>query len=376
MTIKPPGTATLIGVGDVMIARYQADLLDPAAPVLQAADFTFGNCEWPYSEEAGDTHPVEAHLNDDVEGDDLFTPGDPEAIRLKARKGFNVLSFANNHCLHAGYRAFLRSMDVMREVGIAPVGAGRNLAEALQPVYLQSNGVTIAFVGCTSALLPGTQAGRRTPGVAPLRRHSYFRQPNWSDWGLAPQVGTLVDRDDLAAVCASIRTAREKADIVVLSVHWGLLEERVAIADYQREAAHAFIDHGADLILGHGTLVTKGIEVYQGKVIFYSLGKFLMKGPRPAGNRPIGVKAEASKEGSRDIAQEKRKGLAARVDIENGRISRVAFTPTFADEASRPSFLQASDPMFTEIADDLRVITAAAGLPATFTPSDDRIVIS
>src|SRR3546814_12627002 len=106
VTYKPPKSATLIGVGDVMIAKYDETLLDPAAPVLQAADFTFGNCEWPYAEEMGDTHPVEAHLNDDVEGEDLFIPGDPEAVRLKGRKGFNVLSFANNPCIHAGYRHF------------------------------------------------------------------------------------------------------------------------------------------------------------------------------------------------------------------------------------------------------------------------------
>src|SRR3546814_2983381 len=78
----------------------------------------------------GDTHPVEAHLNDDVEGEDLFIPGDPEAVRLKGRKGFNVLSFANNHCMHAGYRAFLRTMEVMRESGISPVGGGKNIVEA------------------------------------------------------------------------------------------------------------------------------------------------------------------------------------------------------------------------------------------------------
>lgn len=366
--MKTAGNATLIGVGDVMIARYDPTLLDPAAPVLQAADFCFGNCEWPYSEQAGDTHPVEAHLNDDVEGDDLFTPGDPEAIRLKALKGFNVMSFANNHCLHAGYRAFLRTMEVMRDSGIAPVGAGSDIAQALAPVVLDAQGVKVAFVACTSALLPGTHAGRRTPGVAPLRRHSYFRNPNWNDWGLAPQVGTLVDRQDLDALCNSIRLARTLADIVVLSVHWGLLEERAAIADYQREAAHAFIDQGADLILGHGTLVTKGIEVYRGKAIFYSLGKFLMKGPRPSGDKPIGVKAA--------IGDDKRKGLAARIDIEAGRIARVAYSPVYADEATRPSFLAAGDPIFDEVADEIEAMSRAAGLSATFTREADRVVVT
>lgn len=368
MTQAVTGSATLVGVGDVMIARYDATLLDPAAPVLQAADFTFGNCEWPYSEEPGDTHPVEAHLNDDVEGEDLFIPGDPEAIRLKGRKGFDVLSFANNHCLHAGYRAFLRSMAVMRESGIAPVGAGTNLAEALAPVVLERNGVRVAFIGCTSALLPGTHAGRRTPGVAPLRRHSYFRQPNWNDWGLAPQVGTLVDRDDLAALCASIADAREQADIVVMSVHWGMVEERVAIGDYQREAAHAFIDHGADLILGHGTLVTKGIEVYKGKAIFYSLGKFLMKGPRPTGEVPIGVTAA--------VGKETRKGLAAMVEIKDGGIASVGFAPTFADEQSRPSFLDSGEDMFGEIADGIDAISRAAGFDTRFERTADRVLVS
>src|SRR3546814_11940864 len=86
-------------------------------------------------------------------------------------------------------------MEVMRESGISPVGGGKNIVEALAPVYLESNGVKVAFVGCTAAMLPGTHAGRRTPGVAPLRSHSYYHNPNWNDWGLTPQIGTLVDRD-------------------------------------------------------------------------------------------------------------------------------------------------------------------------------------
>src|SRR3546814_4612116 len=128
-------------------------------------------------------------------------------------------------------------------------------------------------------MLPGTHAGRRTPGVAPLRRHSYYHNPNWNDWGLTPQIGTLVDRDDLKAVCASIRIAKENADIVVLSVHWGLLVDRAAIGDYQRDAARSFIANGTDLILAHGPLVTTGSEVHTGKVVFDWLGPLLVKGP-------------------------------------------------------------------------------------------------
>lgn len=359
---------TLIGVGDVMIARHDETLLDPAAPVLKAADIVFGNCEWPYSDLPFDIHPVEAHLNDGVEGDELFTPGDPESLRMVGRNGFNVMSLANNHSMHAGYRAFLRTMEVMRESSVAPVGGGRDIAEAQSPVFIERKGTTVGFVGCTSAMLPGAQAGRRTPGVAPLRRHSYFRNPNWNDWGLEPQVGTLVDRDDLEAVCASIRAARARSDVVVVSVHWGLVEDRLAIGDYQRQAAHAFIDEGADLILGHGTLVTKGIEIYKGKAIFYSLGKFLMKGSRPTDEVPIGVTAAFGKDA--------RKGMAALVDIQDGRIVRVGFAPTFADERTRPAFLTSDAPMFAEIAEEIRAVGAAAGLNPDFAVEADRVIVS
>lgn len=153
-------------------------------------------------------------------------------------------------------------------------------------------------------------------------------------------------------LCASIRTARKNADIVVLSVHWGMVEDRIAIAEYQREAARAFIDNGADLILGHGTLVTKGIELYKGKPIFYSLGKFLVKGPRPTGEVPIGVTAA--------VGKETRKGLAAMIEITNRRIASIAFAATFADENSRPTFLASDHPMFGEIADDIASISKAA----------------
>src|SRR5690606_19014273 len=175
--MKESTALRLLGVGDVMIARHDASLFDAVAPQLQAADVVFGNCEWPYSEEPGDTHPVEAHLNDGVDDIDLFVPGAPASVQLLGQAGFNVMSFANNHCMHSGYRVFLRTLELLRESGIAPVGAGINSMEALTPVVIERAGTRIAFIACTSALLPGTEAGRRTPGVAPLRRHSYFENP-------------------------------------------------------------------------------------------------------------------------------------------------------------------------------------------------------
>ena len=64
---------------------------------------------------------------------------------------------------------------------------------------------------------------------------------------------------------------RRTADIVVASCHWGLGEE---VLDYMSEIAHAAIDAGADLVIGHGPHYSLPVEVYRGKPIFYGLGSF------------------------------------------------------------------------------------------------------
>ena len=65
-----------------------------------------------------------------------------------------------------------------------------------------------------------------------------------------------------------------------VSLHWGIHFVRGDLADYQREVAHAAIEAGADMILGHHPHVLKAIELYRGKPIFYSLGNFAIEQPR------------------------------------------------------------------------------------------------
>jgi hypothetical protein len=66
---------------------------------------------------------------------------------------------------------------------------------------------------------------------------------------------------------------------------------------------------------------------------------------------------------------------AAMIEIKDRRIASVAFTPTFADEQSRPSFLTSEHPMFGEIADDIDAISKAAGFSTTFARAADRVII-
>ena len=96
---------------------------------------------------------------------------------------------------------------------------------------------------------------------------------------MPPRVVTTPDEQDLAALIADVRAAKQAADKVVLSLHWGVHFVPRLIADYQRTVAHAAFDAGADLILGHHAHVPKAIEVHDGKTCFYSLSNFIMSSP-------------------------------------------------------------------------------------------------
>ncbi len=362
------GTVKLLAVGDLQLMTREppTDLFAQAAPVLSGADVTFGNCEWPYAEEAGDTHPVEAHINDDFDGGDLFVPGAPECIAMMGAAGFDVMSVANNHTMHGGYRAFARTLSLLIEAGIAPVGGGDTIISARLPAIVERVGHKIGFLACTSGFLPGAHAGRRTPGIVPLRRHTYAENNSWHDWGIEPATRTLVNRDDLAAMVDSITQLKAKADIVVLSCHWGILEHVSAIADYQREAARAFIDAGADLIVSQGPLPIKGIEVYRGKAILYCMGKFAMISPWSRAETPSGISAPLLDETSR--------GLAASVTITDGSITSVQVIPVYLGSSGRPNILAPGDPNFAEILAIVAERTAAAGLNGVM-DADGRIAL-
>ena len=192
---------------------------------------------------------------------------------MMAAAGFDVMSVANNHTMHGGYRAFLRTIALLGESGIAHVGGGDTIASAREPAIVARGDHRIGFLACTSGFLPGAHAGRRTPGIVPLRRHTYAENNSWHDWGVEPDIRTLVNGDDLAAMVESITQLKAQVDVVVLSCHWGILEHVSAIADYQRVAARAFIDAGADLIVSQGPLPIKGFETYRGKAILYCMGQ-------------------------------------------------------------------------------------------------------
>jgi len=311
----PYKSITLAAVGDCMITRpfdRQSPGLQPLLGVLRDADLTFGNFEMtlPDPEMYPASTGVCGDLNNSAEGPM------PEELRWA---GFKIMGLPNNHMLDYGVDGMFATARKIGAAGIAHAGTGRNLAEARAPAFYDSPGGRGALIACASSYRPGSQAadgngeipGR--PGLNPLHidtsyhvsasqlstlqaikqqlfpdtRQGPLQAPTGAGVSFLdnqfvaegqPDVVTTSDPRDLAGIVASIRRARRNADLVMVSIHSHEAHgEREIPATFLPEFAHASIDAGAHAFMGHGPHVLRGIEIYKGKPIFYSLGNFIFE---------------------------------------------------------------------------------------------------
>ena len=165
--------------------------------------------------------------------------------------GFDVMSVATNHIKNCGIgdcgdRAFLDTLDNLRANGILPVGAGDNLAEALQPVVVEVQGVRFGIVSL-GMVEPMTFATDSAPGIAVLNDEN---------------------------LQTAIANARKQADVVIAMPHWGP-EDTSDPNEYQLHFAQVAVRAGADLVVGNHTHVVQAIEQLKGIDVFYGLGNFI-----------------------------------------------------------------------------------------------------
>ena len=341
-----PGPITLLAVGDVAlrVTDPQAQLAG-IAPVLRSADIAFGQLETPLTNEGTrQLFPGFRGASGNVARDADATAGH------LADAGFTVMSFAGNHTMDRSAQAMLASVTAAEKRGIRIVGAGENLAAAREPAIVERGGTRVGFLAYCSVLPKGYDAAPARAGVAPLRARTFYEQVDWQA-GTPPRVVTLANAADLAALQDDVRQLRDQVDVVVVSMHWGIHFEPGTIADYQYEAAHAAIDAGADVILGHHGHVIKGIEYYRGKPVFYSLGNVTLL-PRGDAGEPLTA-------GGRVDAQ---LTMIAKLTIEGGEISRVAVIPCWLDLRLEPEVIPPGDPRF---ADSLTYLRRVNDLPST-----------
>jgi poly-gamma-glutamate synthesis protein (capsule biosynthesis protein) len=245
--IEPgPAALQLAAVGDIMLGGSAVPKLRREGydypfllvqPILRQADVVFGNLEGPLTD-AGQAEPDKRYV---------FRSPPAKVAPALAAAGFTVVSLANNHTMDYGVEGLKQTMAALDEAGIQHTGAGMNLQEARRPAFVKSGDYTLGFLAYSLTFPESFWAQGQRPGTA---------------FGHASHV-----RADVAA-------ARDQADVVVVSFHWGR-EATTELRDYQSKLAHAAIDSGATVVLGHHPHILQGIEHYKHGIIFYSLGNFV-----------------------------------------------------------------------------------------------------
>lgn len=228
--------------------------------LMRSTTLTFANLECTMS-----------YAGSPVSGKTFTFRGDPAALPfMRDNGGVDVVSQANNHARDYGPQSLVESLAYLDRCGVKRCGAGADYASAHVPAYLDANGLRIAFLAYDDIGYAGWYAGAGYPGVC--------------------------DAADTAGLAADIRVAREGADLVVASFHWGT-ERKTTPDASQTSFAHLAIDCGADLVLGHHPHVVQGFEFYNGKLIANSLGNFVFSPGSEAGRYTVLTQLEMDARG-------------------------------------------------------------------------------
>ena len=253
----PPGPAVDVTFGgDVMLGRRVATAAaragDPSAPLraigprLAAADLTVVNLESTLSR-AGTPQ----------QGGDSFAA--PPAVMTGLREaGVDVLSLANNHTGDFQTEALLDTVQRVRAGGIQPVGAGRNVSEAIKPVIVSRSGLRFGFLAF-NAIGETPRATSTSPGAFSVR--------------MPPRTGPL-NQSDLAALTSAVGALRTAVDVVVVLPHWGQQYTHNPVAA-QRTVADALTEAGADLVIGGHPHWVQSVQYLPNKLVAHSLGNLV-----------------------------------------------------------------------------------------------------
>lgn len=245
-TIPAKGTLVIHGTGDVnldpnYIPALASNGYDYAWEALDGIfaddDLTVINLECAPSD-LGDPEPKEFVFRCPT-----------ESLASLAPAGIEVANLGNNHSGDYGKEALVDGSARLTAAGVASVGAGPDAHEAGAPAVFDIDGWTVAVVGFG--------------GVVPN-----------PPWVASEDRAGMRDGNDIASMVAAVEAADEVADIVVVSIHWGVeLDTEPRPEDVER--AEAMIEAGADVIFGHHAHRLQPMEMMNDAAVFWGLGNFV-----------------------------------------------------------------------------------------------------
>lgn len=372
---KPkPDNTSILATGDIAPLRQNMNsMFEAVHPTLATGDINIGQLETVIS--TGGEASVHAKLA-------MRAP--PSAMAAIKRAGFDVLSFAGNHCMDFGRAAFDDTLRYARAANMPICGAGQNLVEARTPVSIKKNGLKIAVLSYSSILPEGYAAARDRAGCAPLRAHTHYEQIEHDQPGTPARIHTMPHAVDMANMIDDIKAAKQHHDFVFLSVHWGIHFVPIEIADYQKIYAHAAINAGADAIFGHHPHILKGVEIYGRKPIFYSLGNFAIEQPQIFNPNIIHSESFAHLQSLNPnidasaifvCPPDSQYSMIAKLDISGDGLLSIGYHPIYIHKDSVPHPITAKDAIFEAHLNYVRHITKAVGFDTKFTAHGNHINI-
>ena len=306
--VSQEDTFAMALTGDSIITRKLSVYNEPEflkmIELIRSADVAFTNLEVLFH----DYEPYPMHQSGGT-----YMRAEPALVKELSWAGFDLVSRANNHSADYGVLGMRLTTKYVVEAGLVHAGVGESLAEAREAKFLEMAKARVALVSCSSSFPDHGRAGKSRgdipsrPGLNPLRYSTTYvvtgeqlemlrqilkqfgmRPPKKGDElkffrshfvkGDKPELRTKPQKDDLEEIAAVVRNASRLADFTIVTVHaheGG--RDRLVPAQFLITFARAMIEAGADVFVGHGPHVLRGIEIYKGKPIFYSLGNFIFQ---------------------------------------------------------------------------------------------------
>ena len=308
---------TMALTGDTIITRRLSVYDEPQflemIELIRSADVAFTNLEILFH----DYEPYPMAVSGGT-----WMRADPVMAKELVWAGFDMVARANNHTGDYGVLGMELTTKHVEDAGLVHAGVGHSLAEAREAKFLETAKARVALISVSSSFARHMSAGRSRdnvpprPGLNPLEytttnvltREQFDTlkgigdglgqftnqdgQPRGIDAekpdefqlfgrkfvaGESTEMRTEPNESDVAEIAAVVNNASRLADFVIVTIHAHEGPTRGEPADFLQPFAHAMIDAGADVFVGHGPHALRGIEIYNGQPIFYSLGDFMFQ---------------------------------------------------------------------------------------------------
>ncbi len=242
---KNPAEAKILFGGDVMLDWGIKDTINKEGityPLkflknfLHTFDYRFCNLECPISD-PGEVHPEKKYI----------FQGNPGHIELLKYAEINCVSLANNHALDLGKTGLLNTIEILTKNNISVIGAGNDIGAAHLPAAINIKGIRMAILAYADAAYEASPAEKDIPGIAVAK---------------------------VEQITEDIKQYRSFYDFIIISIHWAN-EYYEYPSEKEIKLGHQIIESGADAVIGHHPHIFQGIEIYNNKPIFYSLGNFI-----------------------------------------------------------------------------------------------------